>query len=91
MVPLKSHTTGRAIVIELPDTHERILVVEIELDCPSCGRHTVRFAGHHLRVIRNLVTEFIDLHPDLVGDEAGLEVLKRLTFSGTPPRDPLDN
>lgn len=88
---LKSHTTGKAIVISFPDQEEKLLVVEITLDCPSCGAHTVKFAGHHLRAIRDLMIEFCDLHPDLIGPEAGLQVLKRLHMAGTSTPDPERN
>lgn len=68
-----------------------LLLVEVAIDCPECGQHVVRFAGHHLRALRNLLVEFIDLHPDLCGDESGIEVLSRLQFEGRGGGDPTAN
>ena len=85
---IQSTVTGRAILIQLPDDPEEMLIVEIEIECPSCGQHAIRLAGHHLRAIRNLLMEFVDLHPNLCGDEAGMKVLNRMKFAGSAPSDP---
>lgn len=87
---IQSRLKGQAVKVTFPDGQER-LVVEIALDCPECGQHTIRLAGHHLRAIRNLLIEFIDLHPTLCGDEHTLKVLRRETFGGTAPADPSTN
>lgn len=90
-----SRLLGRAIKIVLPPRTNapaaEVLLLEVEIDCEQCGQHQVRFAGHHLRALRNLLVETIDLHPTLCGDEAGIEVAQRLQFDGTPPRDPSMN
>lgn len=91
MTTIKSSLIGRSVIVEFPDSPEKLLIVEVEIDCPSCGQHLVRFAGHHLRALRNLLVEIIDLHPELVGDEAGLDVIKRMTFKGTSTPRPEDN
>ena len=88
----RSRLIGRSIKIVLaPEGIEpppEALVLEIEIDCEMCGAHAVRIAGHHLRALRNLLLETIDLHPTLCGDEAGIEVAARLQFDGKPPSDP---
>lgn len=77
-----SHTTGTSICVELP-TGERCLFVDIHIDCPACGEHTVRIAGHHLQAIRSFLTETIDEYPELTLKEGDLVVSKRLAFTGT--------
>lgn len=67
------------------------LFVDIAIECPDCGTHQVRFAGHHLRTLRNLLIEFIDLHPTLCGEEEKSTVRERLEYSGQPPQDPSAN
>ena len=91
MTRLKSNLVGRAILIEHPDTPEQILVVEIDIDCPACGTYTLKMAGHHLQGLRKMIDEMIALHPDLSGDEAGIEVLNRFNLKGRPPSDPSVN
>lgn len=68
---------GTATKIELT-TGEATLVIEVAVDCPICGPHTLRFAGHHLRTLRDLVIEFIDLHPALAGPETRDAVRERI-------------
>ena len=51
----------------------------------------MRLAGHHLRALRNLLIEFIDLHPTLCGEESGIEVVNRLQFEGRGGGDPTLN
>lgn len=82
MTEKKSRLLGRAVLLEQGE--HRALIAEVAIDCPDCGQFVVRFAGHHLRALRNLLTEWVDEFPDLCGNEAGLEVLRRETerFSG---------
>ena len=87
----KAHLVGRAILITHPEALGKLLVVEIDIDCPDCGQQTIKVVGHHLKALRNLLMEFIDLHPDLTGDEAGIEVLNRINFSGSSTPDPTRN
>ena len=87
----KSHLVGRAILITHPEAPGKLLVVEIDIDCPDCGQQTIKVVGHHLKALRNLLMEFIDLHPDLTGDDAGIEVLNRINFSGSSTPDPSRN
>lgn len=86
----QSRTTGTAICVELP-TGERLLAVDIHIECPACGVHTVRIAGHHLQAIRTFLTETIDEYPELTLKEGDLIVSKRLAFTGTAPADPGSN
>ena len=94
----QSRLIGRAIKIVLaPDpaapvaVPEETLVLEYSIDCDLCGQHTVRLAGHHLRALRNLLVETIDLHPGLCGEDSGIEVASRLSFSGKTGGDPSVN
>lgn len=45
---------------------EKILVVQIEIDCEGCGR-TLRYVvpGHHLKMVRDMLTDAIEAHADL--------------------------
>jgi hypothetical protein len=91
MTRVKSNLVGRAILIDHPSLPEKLLVVEIDIDCPGCGTYSLRLAGHHLQGVRKLLDEFITLHPDLSGDESGIEVLNRFNLKGRPPSDPTVN
>ena len=88
---MQSRVKGTATKVTLTDGQE-FLLVEIAIDCPSCGRYLIPIAGHHLRAVRDVLIEMIDLHPDpkLTGTDAGLKVLERLQFSGSPS-DPTTN
>jgi hypothetical protein len=77
----QARTTGTATMIQLA-TGEQLLVVEIAIACDHCGTHTVRFAGHHLRAIRDLLIEFIDLHPGLTGQDSDTRTIERLQLGG---------
>jgi hypothetical protein len=76
-----ARTTGTATMIQLA-TGEALLVVEIAIACDHCGTHKVRFAGHHLRAIRDLLIEFIDLHPTLTGQDSDTRTIERLQLAG---------
>ena len=82
----QARTTGTAMVVELP-SGGTFLLVDIAIDCPVCGQHTVRFAGHHLRAIRNFLTSTIDEYPDLTLKDGDVHTLERLEFTG-PGNDP---
>ena len=91
-----SRLIGRSTKIELSQDAPGqppavILLLDVEIDCEQCGQHHVRFAGHHLRALRNLLVETIDRDPELCGDEAGIEVAQRLQFGGAVPKDPSAN
>lgn len=87
---------GTATKVVLPSTSEHpheaaFLLVRIDVDCPECGTYAIDLVGHHLRAIRDLLIEFIDLHPDLVGEEHNIAVKERLQFGGRPDNDPSQN
>lgn len=86
---MESHTKGVATKVTLPDGRE-FVVIEIEIDCPACGHYALQVAGHHLRAVRDIVIEMIDLHPDLTGRDDDLQVLERLRFDSRPG-DPTQN
>lgn len=85
-----SHLKCIGTRVTLPDGGE-FLIVELVIDCPICGPYAVEFAGHHLRAIRDVLIEQIDLNPDLTGKEGDAKVISRLRIEGTPPRDPSSN
>lgn len=89
---LKSSLIGRAIIITEADGSAvaPILLLEIALDCPECGQHVVRIAGHHLRTLRKLLTSVIDANPDLTGTEESSELLEQYEWSG-PQGNPQNN
>lgn len=93
MAKFRSHLTGKAIIVSHPDHPEiaPVMLVEISIDCPTCGEQHLQVAGHHLRALRDLIIEFIDLHPNMVGEEAGITRVGRTTFAGTASPTPEDN
>jgi len=86
----EAHTRCSEVVVELPHGGGRALMVEIEIACTICGMQHHRFAGHHLRAIRNFLTEVIDRHPDLTLKDGDIQTLEKLQFSSTVDR-PEDN
>jgi hypothetical protein len=88
---MESRIKGTATKVTFADGQE-FLMIEIAVDCPSCGRYLIPIAGHHLRAVRDVLIEMIDLHPDpkLTGTDAGLKILERLRFD-SEPGDPRDN
>lgn len=83
---LKSRTTGSAMAVEMADGR-KFLMVDVTIDCDVCGTHTVRIAGHHLRAIRQFLTETIDEFPELCLREGDVQALESLRFSG-PSNNP---
>ena len=80
---------SRAIVIATEEGGKALLC-EIEIECPDCGDYVVMFMGHHLKAIRDSLTEIIEHYPDLV--EGGeIKHMGVTQWSGRPPRNPADN
>lgn len=93
---LEMKLTGEAIKITLAQTDPsqppaELLVLTIAIDCPLCGQHAVKFAGHHLRTLRDLLIEMVDLHPGLCGPDADTTAIERLELKGEIPPDPSTN
>lgn len=86
---MESRMRMTATKISLPDGRE-FLVVDIAIACPYCGDHTVQFAGHHLRAIRDGLIEMIDLHPGLTGRDEDIQTSERSQFGGVVD-DPTKN
>jgi len=86
---MESRTKGIATKVTLPDGREFVLV-EIAIDCPACGQYVMQIAGHHLRAVRDICIEMIDLHPGLTGKDDDLKVLERLRIEGRTG-DPTNN
>lgn len=89
MSAIQSHVTGRIIVAESREGDRR-LFLQVDVDCPECGHFAFQLPGHHLRPLRDLCLDAIDRHPDLTGTDAGLQILKKTEFTGTP-NDPTNN
>lgn len=66
-----------ANVTTLPGGGEYLLVT-IKLRCPVCGEIEMELPGHHLRALRNLLIEYVDMYPDLTGKDDEIQVLARL-------------
>ena len=88
MTPKQSSLIGRTILISFDA--EKNLVLEVALDCPDCGQHAFRIAGHHLRTLRQLLTDVIDHHPDLVGTETQSQIVEQYSWQGSSG-DPSNN
>lgn len=88
---MQSHLRCTATKITLAEGGEELLVVELKLDCPACGQHTIRIAGHHLRSIRDALIEMIDLHPTLTGKDSDVKTIKKLQFGMQGDPDPTMN
>lgn len=93
MTKIQSRLTGKAILVSHPAHPDiaPVMLVEVDIDCPICGEQHIQIAGHHMRALRDLLVEFIDAHPNLRGEETGIEVVNRLTFEGTASPAPEDN
>jgi len=64
MKAFKASVSGQGTtVIPPPGRGDAFLVVEITIDCDLCGQTTIRLFGHHLRVVANLLQEFIERAP----------------------------
>ncbi len=60
----QAHTTSRIYVVQ-PVEGPSFLLVEVSIDCPVCGQQTLQLAGHHLRLVRDVILEAMDRHPEL--------------------------
>lgn len=78
---LQARTEGRSIAIDFPDG-TKALFVEFAIDCPVCGPHAIRVAGHHLRAMRDFLIATIDQYPDRTGSEPQHHVLEGFSFNG---------
>jgi hypothetical protein len=89
---MQSKVTGTAMVVSFPPQHaERVLVVDVAIDCPECGRATLRIPGHHLKAVRDLVQTYCDQFPELTGGPVQLLSQTETNFSGRPSMRPEDN
>lgn len=68
---------AEARVTTLP-SGEEFLLVTVKIVCPICGTIEMEMPGHHLRALRNLFVEYVDLYPHLTNKQDELRVLARL-------------
>lgn len=87
---MEASMKGTATMVEL-SSGERLLVVGIDIDCPMCGQLQIQLSGHHLRGVRDLLIEFIDLHADLTGKDSDIRTIERLQTQGKIPENPVMN
>lgn len=78
---LKSRTEGRSIAVDFP-TGQKALFVEFAIECPVCGPHKIRIAGHHLRAMRDFLISTIDQYPERCGTEPERHELDGFSFKG---------
>lgn len=78
------------VLVELT-TGEKTLVVRIAIACESCGTIQYVIPGHHLKLVRDMLTDAIDAHTDL--PETTLQVGERVgvVIPGGAPKDPSQN
>jgi hypothetical protein len=80
-----SHATAQIIVATTP-TGQSELIVRIQLDCPRCGPQQILLAGHHLRLIRDVLIETIDDYPELTQAEyQQIGPTQKITSQGNDP------
>lgn len=91
MSPKQASLIGRSILITAQEDGQQLLVLEIALDCPECGQHAFRIAGHHLRTLRQLLTSVIDANPTLTGSESQAKLLEQYEWSGNGGQNPQNN
>ena len=65
--PARPTLVCRSIMAETP-TGARSLVLDVQVQCPDCGDYLVRYAGHHLRALRDFLIATIDQYPDLTAE-----------------------
>lgn len=75
--PKKIEYFSQAQVMTLPDKREYLLVT-IKIQCPICGEIEMQLPGHHIRAIRNLLVEYVDLYPQLTHKDDELQMLAGL-------------
>ena len=85
---VESHVRSQIIMAE-PVVGSPFVFAQFEIDCPFCGQQVIQIAGHHMRLIRDVLIEAIDKYPALT-QVAGVEVLNTLTIKG-PGGDPSKN
>ena len=86
MSDTQSRVVGTAIALETPDG-QKALVADITIECEVCGSHRIRFAGHHLRAIRDFLADTIDEFPELTLKAEQVNKRDVIRFKG-PANDP---
>ena len=86
---MNSKTTATGVITD-PDTPEAALAVEIQVQCSLGGAGTVRIPGHHLRLVRDIATEYCDRYPELT--KSDIRLITQTQFDNrTAPKRPEDN
>jgi hypothetical protein len=89
---MPTQSFGRMTILsaELPngETHT---MAEITIDCPHCGPTVYRVAGHHFKMLRDMMIEALDLLPD--ADAETTKVVRRdhVSFDAKRGGDPTNN
>jgi hypothetical protein len=89
--------SGRALLIVFPATPDRpeqkVLTLDITMDCDACGHLVLRLPGHHLRALHHILGEYITEFNDdnLIGSPAVAEDKFKFETQRKPPTDPSVN
>jgi len=87
---VQSKVTATGMIISEPPNHEeKLLIVEIAIDCPACGKTTLRIPGHHLKAVRQIAQSYCDQFPELTG--GSVEVLHSYDFTTAASERPENN
>lgn len=78
----QSRATGSIFVLELGPPPQKVLVLQLEIRCPTCGQQRIQILGHHLRALRETIRLAFDTYPELLGADADLQVGETMTFTG---------
>jgi hypothetical protein len=78
---MRAHTTSLIVAAELPNGQTELTVV-IQTDCPHCGDCRWILPGHHLKTLRDVLIEAIDLYPELSGLEPVKAKTERIVIQG---------
>lgn len=70
-------------------TGDKMVWASIVITCEGCGTLTYTIPGHHLRMVRDMVTEALDTYGDIGGEST--RVGDRVTTTVRPPKDPTQN
>lgn len=75
------------ILVELA-AGEKVLIVQIEIECERCVQ-PLRYVipGHHLKLVRDMLTDAIDAHTDLPQETVRAGGRASTTIPGVP-KDP---
>lgn len=81
---VESRVRSQIIMVD-PVEGAPFLLAEFTIDCPFCGAQRIQIAGHHMRLIRDVLIQAIDDYPALT--QVGAQIIEQYTITG-PGNDP---